>query len=65
MKTQTMTLKDAARALRVKPYRIAYALSVGLVPEPKRRFANRRIFSSDDIEILRTHFAKAERGSHE
>ena len=28
-------LRDVARLLKVKPYQIAYALSVGLVPEPE------------------------------
>ena len=37
-------LKDVARVLKVKPYRIAYALSVGLVPEPQFRISNKRMF---------------------
>lgn len=49
-------LHDVARMLRVKPYQIAYALSVGHVPEPALRISNKRIFQEDDIQRLATHF---------
>jgi DNA-binding transcriptional MerR regulator len=49
-------LKDVARLLKVKPYQIAYALSVGLVPEPELRISNKRVFSPEDIERLAKHF---------
>ena len=49
-------LKDVARLLKVKPYQIAYALSVGLVQEPKLRISNKRIFMPEDIERLAAHF---------
>ncbi len=44
MKKQHFLLRDVAKKLGVKPYQIAYALSVGLVPEPKLRISNKRIF---------------------
>lgn len=55
-------LKDVAKRLGVKPYQIAYALSVGLVQEPKLRISNKRIFMFEDIERLAAHFG-IDRGS--
>jgi hypothetical protein len=49
-------LKDVARLLRLKPYKITYAISVGLVEEPKLRISNKRIFMAEDIERLAAHF---------
>ncbi len=49
-------LRDVARLLKVKPYQIAYALSVELVPEPDLRISNKRIFQQEDIERLAAHF---------
>jgi hypothetical protein len=56
MRKKHYLLRDVARLLKVKPYRIAYALSVGLVPEPEMRITNKRIFAPEDIERLATHF---------
>jgi DNA-binding transcriptional MerR regulator len=49
-------LKDVARRLGVKPYRVVYALTTGLVPEPSLRISNKRIFDVEDIERLAKHF---------
>ena len=49
-------LRDVSRLLKVKPYQIAYALSVGLVPEPQLRISNKRIFTAEDIATLAEHF---------
>jgi hypothetical protein len=49
-------LREVSRLLKVKPYQIAYALSVGLVPEPELRISNKRIFLEDDIQRLAAHF---------
>ena len=56
MKKKHYLLRDVARLLKVKPYRIAYALSVSLVEEPKLRISNKRIFQQEDIERLAKHF---------
>jgi hypothetical protein len=56
MTRQHYLLRDVARRLGVKPYQIAYALSVGLVEEPGLRIANKRVFQADDIERLAAHF---------
>lgn len=49
-------LGDVAKILKVKPYQIAYALSVGLVPEPALRISNKRVFQQEDLERLAAHF---------
>ncbi len=49
-------LKDVARMLKVKPYRVTYALSVGLVKEPETQIANKRVFLPEDVERLAAHF---------
>ena len=54
-------LKDVSRLLDVKPYRITYALSVGLVPEPGRCFGNKRVFGPADVKRLADYFRVAER----
>ena len=56
MKKEHYLLRDVARVLKVKPYQIAYALSVGLVPESQLRISNKRVFQAEDIARLAEHF---------
>jgi DNA-binding transcriptional MerR regulator len=49
-------LKDVARKLGIKPYRITYALSTRLVGEPSLRIGNKRVFSPEDVDRLAAHF---------
>jgi DNA-binding transcriptional MerR regulator len=51
-------LGEVARLLEMRPHQVAYAISSGLVPEPKLRIGNKRIFQADDIKRLRAHFGK-------
>ena len=51
-----LSLKDAARVLKLKPYQIAHALDVGAVPEPAIRVSNRRVFQREDLKRLAAHF---------
>jgi DNA-binding transcriptional MerR regulator len=51
-----MSLKDVARVLNIKPYRIEYLLANGIVPEPQLRVAGRRLFTPDDVRRLAKHF---------
>jgi len=51
-----MALRQVARLLNVKPYRIDRALAVGAVPEPALRISNRRVFEQEDIRRLADHF---------
>jgi len=59
---EPLSLKDAARVLRLKPYQIGYAISVGSVPEPALRVGNRRIFQNEDLKALAAHFGTARTG---
>ena len=56
MKRQNLLLKDVAALLKLKPYQITYKISVGLLPEPKIRISNKRIFQADDVERIAAHF---------
>ena len=49
-------LSEVARLFKKGPHVIAYAISSGLVPEPKLRIGNKRIFVDEDIRRLATHF---------
>jgi DNA-binding transcriptional MerR regulator len=49
-------LHEVAQRLGVKHYRIAYALTTGLVEEPEIRIAGKRIFNEADIGRLAAHF---------
>lgn len=51
-------LSEVAKLFKKRPHQVAYAISSGLVPEPKLRIGNKRIFQSDDIKRLSAHFRK-------
>lgn len=63
MTTTYLTLREAAAALKVKPYRVAYAITTGLVAEPALRVANHRVFQSEDMERLARHFRNTKSAS--
>ena len=52
----TLLLSEVSRLLSIKPYRITYALTAGLVEEPALRIAGKRIFQADDVRRLAEHF---------
>ena len=56
MTNEHLLLGDVARLLGVKPYRVTYALATGLVPEPRTRIANKRLFDSADVARLADYF---------
>jgi len=51
-------LNEVAKLFKMRPHQVAYAISSGLVPEPKLRIGNKRIFQADDIKRLAVHFGK-------
>jgi hypothetical protein len=55
-KKQHFLLREVARHLGIKPYRVSYALAMGLVAEPRLRIANKRVFAPEDVERLAQHF---------
>jgi hypothetical protein len=52
MDAKLCLLSETAKVLKVKPHKITYLLSSGVIPEPKTRIANKRLFSAEDIERL-------------
>ena len=50
-------LRDVATLLALPYYKIYYAHYSGHVPEP-RKVGKTRIYTEDDLERLRKHFAK-------
>ena len=54
---EQMSLKDVARLLGVKAYRVEYLLAHGHVPEPQLRISGRRVFSASDLEVIRKHLS--------
>jgi len=50
------TLGEVARLVSVAPYRISYAIAVGALPDTETRFANKRCFTSEDVERIARHF---------
>ena len=55
MKTHYL-LGEAACLLKIKPYRIAYGISVGIIPDAKMRISNKRVFTFEEIETMAAHF---------
>lgn len=55
------SMSDAAQATGVAGYRIKYALTTRRIPEPGR-VGRRRCFTTEDVELIRRHFAAAARG---
>ena len=55
--TQTkFILNEVAKIAGVKPHVIAYAISVGNLPEPTLRIAGKRVFSAKEVEAIKTYF---------
>jgi DNA-binding transcriptional MerR regulator len=49
-------LSDVARLMRKRPHQITYAITSGLLPEPKVRMGGRRVFQDEDIERIAQYF---------
>lgn len=50
------SLGDVARILRVQGYKIAYAITTGVLPEASGRLANKRCFTMEDVQRIARHF---------
>ena len=53
---EQMSLKDVARVLGVKAYRLQYVFAHGVVAEPSLRISGRRVFTLEDVRRLAEHF---------
>jgi hypothetical protein len=49
------SLGQVAKRLGVRPYRIAYAHTIGAIPEPKR-FLGKRLYTPSDEAVIARHF---------
>jgi hypothetical protein len=49
-------LGDVARLLNVQGYKIAYAISTGALPDASCRLANKRVFTSEDVQRIARYF---------
>jgi len=49
-------LSEVSKMLKVRAHRIVYAVTQGLVPEPRDRFNRVRVFTDEDVERLREYF---------
>jgi len=49
-------LNDVARLMRRRPHQITYAITSGLLPEPKMRMGGRRVFQDEDIQRIADYF---------
>ena len=49
-------LNDAAKQIGVKPYQLAYAVSILDLSEPVLRLGNKRIFTESDVRNAKRYF---------
>ena len=49
-------ISEVARILKVRIHKIVYAVTQGMVPEPKERFNRTRVFKDEDVQRLREYF---------
>ena len=54
--TKMYLLSDVARLVKKRPHQITYAITSGLLPEPKVRMGGRRVFQDEDIRRIADFF---------
>lgn len=57
MGDEFLSLGKVAKRLGISPYRIAYAIVNGKVPECQHWFVGRRAFSESEIRVIEEFFA--------
>ncbi len=63
---QLLSTGDVSKLLSIAKHKIEYAIANGSIPEPELRIANKRIFTSDDVQRVANHFgveSKIEEGA--
>lgn len=58
-------LNEAAKAVGVPGYRIAYAITQGHIADVKERINNHRLFTQEDIQRIKTFFAGRIKGKED
>jgi hypothetical protein len=56
---QHYLLGEVSRVLGRKPHQIVHLLTTQKIPEPEQRIANKRLFTTEDVERLARHFKVA------
>lgn len=59
MNDKYMSLMEVSRLLQIPYWRLLYAEQAGRIPEPLR-IANKRAYTDQDVELIRSHFNKKE-----
>jgi hypothetical protein len=60
--TPLLTLAELSRSTGIPYYRVVYAHQTGAIPEPPR-VGNHRVYTPEDVERVREHFAQRDRGA--
>lgn len=53
---QLLGLGDVSRLVGIARHKIEYAIANGAIPEPELRIANKRVFTTDDVERIADYF---------
>lgn len=56
MQQQLLGLGDVSRVIGVARHRIEYAIANGSIPEPELRIANKRVFTTEDVQRIADYF---------
>jgi hypothetical protein len=61
MQTSLLSTSQVASLLGIRKHRLEYALTSGLIPEPKLRFLNKRAFDPTEVCVIASHFGTNDR----
>ncbi|MEZ5943920.1 MAG: hypothetical protein R3C18_21190 [Planctomycetaceae bacterium] len=56
MQQQLLGLSGVSDLIGVKRHRIEYAIANGSIPEPELRIANKRVFTTEDVQRIADYF---------
>lgn len=61
MRQEHYLLSEVARAVGIKPHRLAYMLTNNAVEEPRLRIGGKRVFTHEEVERIREIVAAKDR----
>ena len=53
---QLLGLGDVSRLIGIARHKIEYAIANGAIPEPELRIANKRVFTTEDVQRIADYF---------
>lgn len=60
---QLLSTGDVSKSLGIAKHKIEYAIANGSIPEPELRIANKRVFTTEDVQRIADYFGvKLENG---